>query len=211
MTKVTDTQQQLKQIYNLIAEPFDQSRFKIWPGVEKFLSGFDSYSHILDIGCGNGKNMLGRGDIVFKGIDLSDEMVKICKNKGLDVIESSMTQLPFYECSFDGLISIASYHHLSNDDDRKQALNEMYRVLKPDGLGLIVVWAMEQPIDSKFHFTQKDELVNWTHNKTGQVFSRYYHIYRENDLVEEINRLEPNLNIIDQGWEKGNWYVIFKK
>ncbi len=206
-----ETTQQIKQIYNLIAEPFDHSRFKVWPGVNKFISGFESYSHILDIGCGNGKNMLARNDIVFKGIDLSDQMVQICQNKGLDVTESTMTSIPFCDCSFDGFITIASYHHLSNDEERQQALNEMYRILKPNGLGLIVVWAMEQPDDSKFNFTQSDELVKWTHNKTGQVFLRYYHIYRQNDLVGEINKLEPRFTIKEQGWEKGNWYVIVQK
>lgn len=201
----------VKNVYNQIATDFDRSRVRVWPCVSRFLSKFNSGTKMLDIGCGNGKYMIARPDLKFKGIDLSDELVKICINKGLDVIESSMTSIPFNENNFDGFIAVASYHHLSNDEDRKKALNEMYRLLKSGGSGLIVVWAMEQPDDSTFNFTKKDELVSWTYRKTGQVFLRYYHIYRNNDLIEEINRLEPRFRIINSGWEKGNWFVQVSK
>ena len=205
MDSTSDTS--IKQVYNQIAKDFDRSRVRIWSCVSKFLSKFNSGSEILDIGCGNGKNIIARPDLKFKGIDLSDELVKICQNKGLDVIEASMTSIPLEDNSFDGFITVASYHHLSNDEDRKKALNEMYRILKTGGTGLIVVWAMEQPEDSTFHFTKSDELVKWTYNKTGQTYMRYYHIYRANDLANEISNLEPKFKIIEQGWEKGNWWI----
>lgn len=201
----------IKEVYNQIAKDFDRSRVRIWPCVSKFLSKFNSGSELLDIGCGNGKNIISRPDLKFKGIDLSDELVKICQKKGLDVIESSMTSIPLKNNSFDGFITIASYHHLSTDKDRTEALNEMYRILKIGGSGLIVVWAMEQPKDSTFHFTKSDEFVKWTYNKTGQTFMRYYHIYSANDLANEIIKLEPRFNIIDQGWEKGNWWIQITK
>jgi ubiquinone/menaquinone biosynthesis C-methylase UbiE len=201
----------IKNVYNQIAKDFDRSRIRIWPCVSNFLSQFNPGSELLDIGCGNGKNIISRPDLKFKGIDLSDELVKICTDKGLDVIEASMTSLPFEEGTFDGFITVASYHHLSNDQDRTKALNEMYRILKTGGKGLIVVWAMEQPEDSTFHFTKPDELVKWTYNKTGQTFMRYYHIYRANDLTNEINRLEPRFKIKSLGWEKGNWVAQITK
>jgi ubiquinone/menaquinone biosynthesis C-methylase UbiE len=201
----------IKLVYNTIAKQFDGSRIRIWPCVSNFLKKFSSGDHLIDIGCGNGKNILSRPDLKFKGIDLSDELVKICVNKDLDVIEASMTSIPFDSNLFDGFIAVASYHHLSNDDDRTKTLNEMYRVLKNDGHGLIVVWAMEQPEDSTFKFTKTDELVRWKHNKTGLIYMRYYHIYNNGDLVEEIIRLEPRFKIINFGWEKGNWWIHVKK
>lgn len=202
-----DLEQETKNIYNQIAKVFDVTRIRIWPCVRNFINGLPSGSNILDIGCGNGKNMSIRSDITFKGIDISDELVKICNNKGLDVIESSMTSLPFPDNSFDAFIAVASYHHLSNDELRKQALNEMYRVLKNSGKGLIVVWALEQPDDSTFDFKLKDEKVKWTCRITGNTFWRYYHIYQDGDLINEINQLEPRFQIEKIGWEKGNWYV----
>jgi ubiquinone/menaquinone biosynthesis C-methylase UbiE len=206
-----ESEEATKQLYNQIAKVFDVTRVRIWPCVRNFIDGINSGSIVLDIGCGNGKNMAIRPDVTFKGVDLSDELVKICKNKGLDVIESNMTSLPFSDNSFDCFTAVASYHHLSDDESRQKALGEMYRILKDDGQGLIVVWAMEQPDDSTFNFKQKDERVKWSCRKTGNVYWRYYHIYQSDDLINEITRLEPRFKIKKSGWEKGNWYVYLTK
>ena len=97
--------EQTKEIYNEISSRFDISRVRIWPCVKKFLDSFDKDSLLLDVGCGNGKNMLYRNDLNFKGIDYSIKLVEICKNKNLDVIEASMTNIPFENNIFDGLNS----------------------------------------------------------------------------------------------------------
>lgn len=201
---------QIKEVYNTIAADFDKFRVRIWPCVSDFLHTFKSNSKMLDVGCGNGKNMLYRTDLNFKGIDVSDKLIDICKNKGLDVLEGSMTLLPYDSNSFDGIITVASYHHLSTDIERKEALDEMYRVLKPNGQVLIVVWAMEQPEDSTFHFTKADELVTWN-TKAGQIYYRYYHIYSKGDLENEVRKFKPEFIIDQVGWQKGNWYIILKK
>jgi ubiquinone/menaquinone biosynthesis C-methylase UbiE len=197
-------------IYNEIASEFDLFRTKVWPCVAKFLNSLPSNCNVLDIGCGNGKNFTARNDINMTGIDLTENFVTICKAKGYNVSCASMTQLPFEDNTFDAFIAVASYHHLDNDYDRKQTLNEMYRVLKPNGMGLIVVWAMEQGDRSKFHFTKTDEFVEWR-SHTGKVYNRYYHIYREGDLKEEVLRLKPEFIVGDIGWQKGNYYTVLTK
>lgn len=202
--------QQIKHIYNNISSDFNVSRVRIWPCVSDFLNSFSPQSEILDNGCGNGKNMLYRTDLKFKGIDLSDKLVEISKSKGLDVIEGSMTSLPYNSNSFDGIITVASYHHLSTDEERASAINEMYRVLRPGGRALIVVWAMEQPEDSTFHFTKSDELVTWK-SKKGEIYYRYYHIYSSGDLEKEIRKFKPEFKVEQVGWQKGNWFIRLEK
>ncbi len=206
-----DISQQIKHIYNNISTDFNTSRTRVWPCVSNFLKQFSPGSVMLDNGCGNGKNMLYRTDLKFQGIDLSDKLVEISKSKGLDVIEGSMTSLPWNSNSFDGIITVASYHHLSTDEERACAINEMYRVLRPGGKALIVVWAMEQPEDSTFHFTKSDELVTWKSKKGEKVYYRYYHIYSKGDLENEVKKFNPNFNIKNVGWEKGNWYIELEK
>jgi len=202
---------QTKEIYNEIATRFDTSRVRIWPCVKKFLDTFQPSSLLLDVGCGNGKNMLYRSDLIFNGIDFSIKLVEICKNKNLNVIEASMTNIPFDNNYFDGVIVVASYHHLCNDTERKQTLDEIYRVVKPGGKVLLVVWAMEQPEDSKFHFTKSDELVSWYSVESKITYNRYYHIYSKGKLVEEIKRLKPEFSIEYEYLEKGNWVISLKK
>jgi SAM-dependent methyltransferase len=200
----------IKEIYNQIGDEFDRTRITIWPNVRNFIDLILKNSLVLDAGCGNGKNMLYRKDINFIGIDISSKQVDICKKKELNVSEGDIRNLLFSNDIFDNIICIATYHHLDNDIDRRSALNELYRVLKIGGKILITVLAMQQPEDSRFKFTKRDELITWT-LRDNTKFERYYHIYREGDLIEEINRLNGKFKINDIGWEFGNWWIILEK
>ncbi len=204
----------IEEFYDIIAEEFDKTRVRHWSCVVSFLNSFCSNSLILDIGCGNGKYLNYRNDLYMKGIDISGNLVKICNNKGFDVIKASMTNIPFDNDYFDGIICIASYHHLDNDIDRKKTLNEIYRVLKNSGRVLLEVWGKEQPDNSNKNtqnFINKDNLVKWTSMKTGDIYYRYYNIYSYGELENEIRKFIPNLKIINSGYEKGNYYIELQK
>ena len=54
--------------------------------------------------------------------------------------------LPFRSDLFDAVISIGVIHHLSAEKRRIRALQELTRILKPNGQLLICVWAMEQRV-----------------------------------------------------------------
>ena len=60
----------------------------------------------------------------------------------------------FEENSFEFLLVIASFHHLDTEDKRKKALQEMNRILKPDGRILVSVWSKTQPKKTKRTFDQ---------------------------------------------------------
>lgn len=199
-----------EEVYDKIAPHFDNTRQYVWNCVKEFLNILLPNTKLLDIGCGNGKNMLYRKDLQSYGIDISEEQINICKSKNLNVIKSNMTNLPFNSLYFDNIICIASYHHLDNVYDRKKALDEMYRVLKNDGKVLLTVWAREQEIDSKRHFNSSDEIVPWI-SKDGNTYYRYYHIYQKYDLEKEIQLLCPLFNIEQIQYDKGNWCIMLKK
>lgn len=204
----------IESFYNIIAEEFDKTRVRLWPCVKDFLDTFEKNSFILDIGAGNGKYMNYRKDIIMKGIDISIELVKICNKKNLDVIHGNMINMPFNDNIFDGIIAIASFHHLDNDEDRKKTLDEMYRVLKKDGLCFIEVWAKEQNENSNkntLDFKNNNNMVRWKSTKTNEIYYRYYNIYSNNELMEEIIRLKPEFKINKYGYEKGNYYIILQK
>ena len=52
----------VKNVYNQIAHQFDNTRYRPWTCVEKFLDKIPINSTIGDIGCLNGKNMMYRKD-----------------------------------------------------------------------------------------------------------------------------------------------------
>ena len=205
-----DSNNSVSIFYKSNANNFSKTRVFPWPGTRKFLDSVSSNSKILDIGCGNGRNMFYRDDLDIHGLELSDELCKIVSSKGGKVTNGNMTSLPFPDNSFDHLICVAVYHHLNNNADRKNALNEMYRVLKPGGKVFIQVWAMEQPINSRRKFTKRDEFVPWI-NKDGTTLQRYYRIYPKGELEKEINQLESRFNIDSIEYEEGNWINILEK
>jgi ubiquinone/menaquinone biosynthesis C-methylase UbiE len=200
----------VENVYNTIAKNFDKKRYKVWDKVAEFLDTLEPNTSMLEIGCGNGKNMLYRKDLECYGIDISDEQINICKKKQLNVVKSNMTSLPFETQYFDNIICIASYHHLDNILDRKLSLEEMFRVLKNNGRILITVWAREQEIDSKRQFNSSDEIVPWI-SKDGNTYYRYYHIYQKDELEYEINLLCPMFTVEEISYDKGNWNIILTK
>lgn len=70
-------QEHVHKIYNEIAHNFSDTRHKPWARVVDFLRTFSSGSLILDVGCGNGKYMNTRNDLM---------MVEKTKNFSFDLI-----------------------------------------------------------------------------------------------------------------------------
>lgn len=202
----------IQHVYNSIAYDFNRTRYKVWPAVKNFIDQLESNSINVDIGCGNGKNMIYRTeDITFKGIDLCNEFVRICRNKGLDVTEGNILSIPFNNDIFDNTICIAVIHHLNIKSERILAIQELLRITKKRGKIMIYVWAFEQPIESKRKFNTQDEMVQY---KTidGNIAYRYYHLYKKGELEEELNSITLyKFRIIKSDYERGNWYVIIER
>jgi O-antigen chain-terminating methyltransferase len=55
-----------------------------------YLSLFVGASDVLDLGCGRGEflELLREEGIPARGVDLNDEMVEVCRERGLDVVEA---------------------------------------------------------------------------------------------------------------------------
>ena len=47
-------------------------------------------------------------------------------------------------------------------------------------------------------------------NGVDKVYNRYYHLFCEGELESLINRFN-NVEIINRGYQKDNWYVILRK
>jgi len=87
---------------------------------------------LADIGGGTGNYALalereGWEPVV---IDRSPEMLARAAAKGLETVEADAQDLPFDDESFDGAMMISMLHHV---EDRRAALAEARRILKPSG------------------------------------------------------------------------------
>ncbi|XP_077490587.1 tRNA (carboxymethyluridine(34)-5-O)-methyltransferase alkbh8 isoform X1 [Amblyomma americanum] len=132
------------KVYENIAEQFSDTRYKQWPKVANFLDSLEHGSLLLDAGCGNGKYLTSHDQLLKLGFDRSRGLCDICRDRGLEVLQADVLQMPFRDGAFDACISIAVLHHLSTTERREAALHEIFRVLRPGGRALIYVWAMEQ-------------------------------------------------------------------
>ena len=196
----------VKDIYKEIAIRFDQSRGYYWKGIKNFLLSIDS-GIILDMGCGNGKNMLLRKDCKAIGFDFCENNVKICKEKKLEVMIADIRRVPYRNNAFDTVISVAVLHHVK--DNRKESVKEMLRVLKPGGLLFLQVWADTVTKTKKFiHIEGNDYFVTWYVNKE-KTLKRYYHLFSLDELRNLFEDL--NVDIIDLQEELNNYYIIIKK
>jgi ubiquinone/menaquinone biosynthesis C-methylase UbiE len=63
-------QTQVKEIYEEIAEHFDNTRLYKWNWVNEFLNNLRKDSLVYDIGCGNGRNMINNNFFVLLSIKL---------------------------------------------------------------------------------------------------------------------------------------------
>lgn len=93
---------------------------------------------ILDVGTSGGNFMevaLSYG-WQAKGLEPFPDDVKVCRDKGLDVMQGLAEELPYPDQSFDVVHTSHVFEHL---EDPLQAAREAYRVLKPGGLLFIEV------------------------------------------------------------------------
>lgn len=132
------------RVYDAIAPHFSSTRFAKWPKVASFLSSLPLGSLVLDAGCGNGKYLGYNSNCFFIGCDISAQLIKICNERGHEVLVADAVNLPYRTGFGDAAISIAVLHHLSTENRRKKAIEELIRVVKKGGLVLITVWAVEQ-------------------------------------------------------------------
>ena len=214
-TNINNIELENEYVYNTyqnIADDFSSSRYKVWDSVKEFLDKIEVGSKILEVGCGNGKNLLYRkDDLQSYGCDISDEFVMICKERGLNVEKGNNINLNYETNYFDNTMSVAVIHHISSQERRIQAIKELVRVTKPGGSIFIEVWAMKQDESSRFNFTDQDILVPFKDKASRNILGkRFYHIYKDGELEKEIEILD-NIKIIKKFYEKGNWGIILEK
>ncbi|EME29126.1 methyltransferase [Galdieria sulphuraria] len=225
-------------VYDRIAEHFTKTRYRIWPGVELFLKQTSPLDTVLDVGCGNGKNLISYRNLFCIGIDRCVPLVKTCKQRQLETAVADILELPFQSEKFDIVLCIAVLHHLCTRERRILAIQELGRVLRPGGSCLLYVWAANEndgkdevkntKAREKMRFldeNKQEALIPWVvidHEKKATqleknlkqpstfTLERYYHLYRQGELEEEC--LQSNcFHIQHSYYEQSNWCVVLDK
>ena len=199
----------IQDVYNIIAPDFDRTRHTMWPCVSKlYTSHIKNTDYVLDVGCGNGKNIMHDNALCYELCDLSSSFVSIVKNRypSSGVALAYSTSLPYRTNTFDLVMSVAVLHHLQTPTKRIDMMNELIRVCSSGGIVFITVWAYEQ----KKKYGTQDAMIPWKHRDTSTVYYRYYHLFDRDEFftfVSSFSKVEP----IQIYYENDNWIAVLKK
>lgn len=197
-------------VYSQISNHFNNTRGHIWPKVKEFINSMEVNSKVSDVGCGNGRNCLERQDeLNYIGFEIVDNFIEISRSKGINVIKSNILDIQSPDDIYDYTMCIAVIHHLDSEERRIKAIQELVRITKPGGKILIYVWAKEQKKFSHYH--ENNIMVPWKVVKTGEVYDRFYYLFENGELETLVEKSNTDVNIIEKGYQRDNYYVIIQK
>ncbi|XP_052737883.1 alkylated DNA repair protein alkB homolog 8 [Bicyclus anynana] len=147
------------QVYEQIAGHFSSTRHKPWPKVVEFLQSTPTGAVVLDLGAGNGKNVLKhRNDILQLAGERSAGLLRECaahvRGASADCVRLDLLQAPLRRACADRVICVAVVHHFSSQARRLEAVSTIGSLLRPGGKALITVWAKDQ---TKSNYLSKDK------------------------------------------------------
>jgi SAM-dependent methyltransferase len=88
---------------------------------------------ILDAGCGPGRFAESAAEKLgceVMGVDLSERMVQLTRERGIEAQVADVEELPFTDSEFDAVVASFMLYHLSDLD---RGLDELERVIRPGG------------------------------------------------------------------------------
>ncbi|HCQ31595.1 TPA: hypothetical protein DIU27_04410 [Candidatus Collierbacteria bacterium] len=190
----------IRDTYNQIGANFSASRGYIWPDLRPFLAEVKENASVLDVGCGNGRLLLGLPKkVTYTGIDFStvllEKAVEIHPNAHF--IETDITKPDVWKDLplFDYIFCIAVIHHLNNRHDQLFVLKEIKKHLNPGGKCLITAWNLWQPKLLKHHLNLKVKLKNLRHLYIPFQGKPRFHFAHTKPYLEGLLR-EAGLNLI---------------
>jgi ubiquinone/menaquinone biosynthesis C-methylase UbiE len=131
-------------VYNKIARDYSVSMEEYTPELErkKFVMLVKKGGKILDVGSAAGRDCIyfNKHGLLVTGVDLSDELLKIARNKApqIEFIKKDIRNLNFSSDYFDGIWSCAVLLHLKRPEV-KTVLAQYYKMLKNQGILMVMV------------------------------------------------------------------------
>lgn len=198
-------------VYDVIAKHFDHTRYKPWPAVAKFVADLPPHAVVLDLGCGNGRNLSINPKVIDMGSDFSLPLCQIASQRKRPVFCADALSVPIRDGVFDHVICIAVIHHFASPERRTQCLREIARITRVGGSALVTAWATEQ---RKKTYEKQDQMISWTVDRrfgeAGLKLDRYYHMFQEGEFAE-LSKDVKELELEKEWYEADNWHAIFKR
>lgn len=212
------------------ADSFSSTRERLQPGVLSIVTNIPPDISILDLGCGNGEFLHHLEKIRFHGsytgMDFSSELLDFSRGKNSEIknisfdyiqmdLNTDLWSSGLPAASFGLVTCFATLHHFPGRETHINFLNQIHRVLKPEGRVYISVWQFMNserlakrilPWEtiglSALDVDPGDYLLDWrADNMTTQTGLRYVHLFSEAELCDLTQ--EAGFTIISQFYSDG--------
>jgi len=213
---ITHIQQQLQASYSAFAEEFDGTRQKPWEEFHHFLGYVRHGARVLDLGCGNGRlcSALESKAVDYWGIDHNSDLLDKAKAShptGRFELADMMNLSFLPSDAFDTVFCIAAFHHIPGRKSRHELLEQVHRLLQPEGIFIMTVWnlfqwkyagalfkaALSWLLHLGFKYAWNDTWIKWG----NYPIKRYYHAF----LPSELRRY-----FVDEQWQIEEFYCTRK-
>lgn len=219
-----------KEDYSLIADDFSRTRSFAWDELKLLVQYITPDDKVLDLGCGNGRllQIFEDQDIEYIGIDNSEKLIKIAKEKypqkNFQVADA--LNLPFPDNCFDKIYSVAVLHHIPSIEFRFQFLNEAKRILRPGGLLVLTVWNLWQrktawkllikttilKLLRKSQLDFRDIFYPWKNSGQEIIAQRYFHLFTQKELKKLFKKAGfkiKEIGILEKKRKEKKWTNIY--
>ncbi|CAI0431067.1 unnamed protein product [Linum tenue] len=212
-------------LFNRIAPVYDNlndllslGQHRVWKRMAISWTGAKEKDTVLDICCGSGdltfllsEKVGPTGKVI--GVDFSKEQLNVASSRqnsrwracyeSIEFVEGDATDLPFSNCQFD---AITMGYGLRNVVDKKKAMQEMFRVLKPGGKASILDFNKStKPFVASFQEWMIDNVV--VPVATGYGLAEEYE-YLKNSIREFLTGKELEELAVQAGFSMASHYEI---
>ncbi|MEX2728837.1 MAG: class I SAM-dependent methyltransferase [Candidatus Sigynarchaeum springense] len=208
--------QRVRDLYEDIAPAFDRSRGKApWEPLVEFMSGLAARGvlstvqpggMVMDLGCGNGRNMAFIKAIfnarACVGVDISASLLRVARSGERrrplpDVVQASMTALPFRDGTFAAVACVAALHHSPSMASMRETIGRVRDCTRGGGVLVLSVWRKWQErfrgqvARNIISLKSKPGLVHvpWKDARDGTVHDREYYLLSRREATRILKGL----------------------
>ncbi|MFC1622451.1 class I SAM-dependent methyltransferase [Patescibacteria group bacterium] len=212
--------------YEKIASDFSDTRNRSWQETDLVISKHikDNFK-ILDLGCGNARLLKSLQKNNFKnldytGLDNSNKFIKKNQDSKFQIPNSKFLNIKFIKGDilnlkhfknneFNTVFMIAIFNHIPSEQLRQKVLNEIYRILKPNGKLIMTNWNLWNVKNKKsiWKYNLKlsfPELGKLSFRDVITLWQNKYPLYYRAFTLRELKKLfkKSNFKILENKYVK---------
>ena len=175
--------------YDKVLEPV------LWKMRRKIVkvSNIHSGMKVLEVACGTGTQAVRfkKAGAEYIGVDLSPAMLDVANKRNIECLHADGRELPLEENTFD-LSTITLALHEVDPEIRKQIVEEMIRVTKPDGFLVIVDYTISGR--NNIISTLSDRVIHYVEKLVGGSHYRNYRKFmKSGGLISFLEPFDPEI------------------